>query len=167
MSVPADARKGGRAEYGVALLLAGLGIFTIIDSMGVNDPNARGFLNARTVPYVVGGLLILTGALLAIDIARGGRGEQEEGEDIDLSQGTDWMTIGLLVAGFAANALLIDRVGWPISGAILFFVSAFALGARHYIRLAIISIVLSVGSWYLFYLGLDIKLPVGPLKGIL
>jgi putative tricarboxylic transport membrane protein len=33
--------------------------------------------------------------------------------------------------------------------------------------MALISIVLSVGSWYLFFLGLGIKLPVGLLKGIL
>ena len=77
--------------------------------------------------------------LLAIDLVRGGRGEQEGGEDVDLSHGSDWRTIGLLVGAFVANALLIERVGWPISGAILFFGTTYALGSRHYIRNAIIS----------------------------
>jgi putative tricarboxylic transport membrane protein len=31
----------------------------------------------------------------------------------------------------------------------------------------VIAVVMSVGSWYLFVLGLNIALPVGILKGIL
>jgi putative tricarboxylic transport membrane protein len=166
-SSPTAAETGGRSEYGVALLLLGLGGWAIVDAFGVTDTASRGPVNARTVPIVVGLLLILMAALLTVDLVRGGRGESEGGEDVDLSHGSDWRTIGLLVASFAANALLIDRVGWPISGALLFFGTTYALGARHYVRMAIISIVLSVGSWYLFFLGLGIKLPVGLLKGIL
>lgn len=163
-----DRKKGGYAEYGVAVLLLALGVWAITDAMALTDlPSARGPIGAKTVPMVVGLLLIVTGVLLAIDVARGGRGEQEGGEDVDLSHGSDWRTIGLLTASFAANALLIDRVGWPISGAILFFGTAYALGSRHYVRNAIIALVLSVGTWYLFYAGLGIHLPAGFLKGIL
>ncbi|MFC7596377.1 tripartite tricarboxylate transporter TctB family protein [Terrabacter sp. GCM10028922] len=163
----ASARKG-YSEYGVAALLLALGIWAIVDAMGLTDTaTARGPVGPKTVPIAVGVLLIVMAVLLAIDVARGGRGEQEGGEDVDLSHGSDWRTIGLLVASFVANALLIDRVGWPISGAILFFGTTYALGSRHYVRNVIISIVLSVGSWYLFYAGLDIKLPAGLLKGIL
>jgi putative tricarboxylic transport membrane protein len=151
----------------VALLLLGLGAWAIVDALGVTDTASRGPVNARTVPIVVGLLLILMAALLTVDLLRGGRGEAEGGEDVDLTHGSDWRTIGLLVGSFAANALLIDPLGWPISGAILFFGTTYALGARHYLRMALISIVLSVGSWYLFFLGLGIKLPVGLLKGIL
>jgi putative tricarboxylic transport membrane protein len=115
----------------------------------------------------VGLLLIAMAVLLALDIYRGGRGEQEGGEDVDLSHGSDWRTIGLLAGSFVANALLIERVGWPVSGAILFFGTTYALGSRHYVRNALISIALSVGTWYLFNVGLGIKLPVGILMGIL
>ena len=163
----ASARKG-YSEYGVAVLLLVLGIWAIVDAMGLMETaNARGPVGPKTVPVAVGILLIAMAVLLAIDVARGGRGEQEGGEDVDLSHGSDWRTIGLLGAAFVANALLIERVGWPISGAILFFGTTFALGSRHYIRNVLISFALSVGSWYLFYAGLGIKLPVGLLKGIL
>jgi putative tricarboxylic transport membrane protein len=73
----------------------------------------------------------------------------------------------LLAAAFLVNAALIEPLGWPVSGAVLFFGAAYALGSRHYVRDAVISVVLSVGSWYLFVLGLGIALPVGILKGIL
>jgi putative tricarboxylic transport membrane protein len=167
MSSSPLAAKEGRSEYGVALLLFGLGAWAIGDALTLTDTASRGPVNARTVPIVVGLLLVLMAVLLTVDLLRGGRGEAEGGEDVDLSHGSDWRTIGLLVASFAANALLIDRVGWPISGAILFFGTTYALGSRHYIRNAAISVALSVGSWYLFYAVLGIKLPAGLLKGIL
>jgi len=163
----ASERKG-YSEYGVAVLLLALGVWAIVDAMGLSETaTARGPVGPRTVPVVVGALLIAMAVLLVVDLLRGGRGEQEGGEDVDLDQGSDWRTIGLLVAAFVANALLIERVGWPISGAILFFGTTYALGSRHYVRNAVISIVMSVGTWYLFYAGLDIKLPAGLLKGIL
>ena len=160
-------QKGGRSEYGVALLLLVLGEWAIVDGLGISDTDSRGPVSARTMPIAVGLLLVAMAVLLVVDLLRGGRGEAEGGEDVDLSHGSDWRTIGLLVGSFVANALLIERVGWPISGAILFFGTTYALGARHYVRMALIAILLSVGSWYLFFLGLDIKLPVGLLKGIL
>lgn len=168
-TVPDDAASGraSHSEYGVAVLLLALGAFAIYDAQGLVDPGSRGFVNSRTLPTAVGILLVVTAVLLAVDVFRGGHGEAEGGEDVDLESGTDWRTMGLLIASFVANALLIDRLGWPISGAILFFGSAYALGARHLVRTALIAVVMSVGTWYLFNLVLGIKLPVGVLKGIL
>jgi putative tricarboxylic transport membrane protein len=167
MSNSSETVKGGYSEYGVALLLLALGAWAIVDALGLSDLASRGPVSAKTVPIVVGLLLIAMAVLLVLDVYRGGRGEPEGGEDVDLSHGSDWRTIGLLAGAFVANALLIERLGWPVSGAILFFGTAYALGATHYVRNAIVSVVLSVGTWYLFNLGLDIKLPVGILKGIL
>lgn len=110
---------------------------------------------------------MLVAALLAVDVWRGGSGEQELGEDVDLSHGSDWRTIALLAAAFLANAALIERAGWPVSGAVLFFGAAYALGSRHVIRDLLLAVGLSVGTWYLFSVGLGIALPVGILKGIL
>jgi len=167
MSTPPTSAKKGRSELGVALLLLLLAGWAVVDASRLNEAQTRGPIDAKTVPLAIAALLALTAVLLAVDVLRGGRGEQEAGEDVDLGHGSDWKTLGLLAAAFLANILLIDRLGWPVSGAVLFFGTAFALGSRHLIRNAIISIVLSVGTWYLFNVGLDIKLPVGILKGIL
>jgi putative tricarboxylic transport membrane protein len=159
--------KGGRSELGVALLLLGLGAWAVIDALRLSDLASRGPVGARTVPIAVGGLLAVSAVLLIVDVLRGGRGEQEAGEDVDLGHGSDWRTLGLLFGSFVANILLIERLGWPVSGAVLFFGTTFALGSRHYLRNAIISILMSIGTWYLFNLALGISLPVGILKGIL
>ena len=158
----------GRSELGVAVFLGALGLLVIVSALLLPESAiARGPVGPAAVPVVVGGLLVIVSVVLAIDVLRGGRCEPEGGEDIELGGGTDWRTIAIVAAAFLANAVLIEPLGWPISGAILFWGVAFALGSRHYIRDAAIAIVLGVGSWYLFVLGLGISLPVGILKGIL
>ena len=65
------------------------------------------------------------------------------------------------------------KVTWPlslpgvISGTLLFWGSVLALGSRHYIRDGLISVALSLLTFYGFYLGLGIALPAGLLEGIL
>jgi putative tricarboxylic transport membrane protein len=158
----------GRSELGVALFLGALGLLVIVSALLLPESAiSRGPVGPAAVPVVVGGLLVVVSVFLAVDVLRGGRGEPEGGEDIELGGGTDWRTVAIVAAAFIANALLIEPLGWPISGAILFWGAAFALGSRHYIRDAVIAVVLGVGSWYLFVLGLGISLPVGILEGIL
>jgi putative tricarboxylic transport membrane protein len=161
-------REEGRSELGVALFLGALGVLLVVSALLLPESRiARGPVGPGAVPVVVGLLLIVVSGFLAVDVWRGGRGEPEGGEDIELGGGTDWRTIAMLAAAFIANALLIESLGWVFSGAILFWGSAFALGSRHYIRDVIIAFVLSIGSWYLFALGLGIVLPPGILRGIL
>jgi putative tricarboxylic transport membrane protein len=158
----------GRSEYGVALFLGALGLLVIVSALLLPESQiVRGPVGPAAVPIVVGGLLVIVSFFLALDVKRGGRGEPEGGEDIELGGGTDWRTVALLAAAFLSNAFLIEPLGWPLSGAILFWGCAFALGSRHYVRDAAIALVLGVGSWYLFVLGLGISLPVGILEGIL
>jgi putative tricarboxylic transport membrane protein len=161
-------RQEGRSELGVALFLGALGVLVVVQALLLPERRIpRGRVGPAAVPMVVGGLLVIVAIVLAIDVMRGGRGEPEGGEDIELGGGTDWRTIAILAAAFLANALLIESLGWPLSGAILFWGAAFALGSKHYVRDAVIALVLGVGSWYLFVLGLNISLPVGILRGIL
>ena len=167
MSSIASALKG-RAELGVALLLGAAGVVVFLDTNRLaitysqTDP-----VGPKTLPYLVSGLLVVCAVLLAINVLRGGRGEAEGGEDVDLTHPADWKTVLPLAGAFIANILLIDWAGWVISGTILFWGSAWALGSRHYVRDGIISVALSVLTFYGFYLGLGINLPAGVLKGIL
>jgi putative tricarboxylic transport membrane protein len=161
-------REQGRTEYGVALFLAAVGLLVIVSALLLPESRiARGPVGPAAVPVVVGSLLVIVAGFLALDVARGGRGEPEGGEDVELTGTSDWHTVLMLATAFVSNALLIEPLGWPFSGAILFWGSAFALGSRKPVRDAVIALVLSFGSWYLFALGLGVVLPVGVLKGIL
>ena len=120
-----------------------------------------------TLPFIVGGGLLLLGVLLAIATARGDRPEAEEGEDIDLTQGTDARTVGLLALVLIVNIALIDWLGWAITGAFVFAGAATVLGGRNWVRNIAVGVALSVSSWYAFYVLLGVPIPAGILDGVL
>jgi putative tricarboxylic transport membrane protein len=161
-------RLRGRSELGVALLLGVIGAVVLWDAAQLHAPYSQSDpVGPRTMPFIVAGLLLVSGAILAVNVLRGGHGEAEGGEDVDLTHPSDWRTIAPLVAAFVANILLIDRVGWVISGTVLFWGSVWALGSRRYVRDGLISLALSLVTFYGFYVGLGISLPAGLLEGVL
>jgi putative tricarboxylic transport membrane protein len=158
----------GRAELGVALLLGATGVLVFVDANRLATPYSQSDpVGPKTVPYIVAGLLVACAVLLAVNVIRGGQGEAEGGEDVDLTHPADWKTVLPLAGAFILNILLIDWAGWVISGTVLFWGCVLALGSRHYIRDGLISIALSLLTFYGFYLGLGIALPAGLLEGIL
>ncbi|MCU1436016.1 MAG: hypothetical protein JWR71_2741 [Pseudarthrobacter sp.] len=161
-------RLKGRSELGVALLLGAAGALVIADAARIVTPYSQSDpVGPKTLPFIVGALLLVCAVLLAVNVIRGGQGEAEGGEDVDLTHPADWKTVLPLVAAFIANILLIDWAGWVISGTVLFWGSVWALGGRNYIRDGLISLALSLLTFYGFYLGLGINLPAGLLEGIL
>jgi putative tricarboxylic transport membrane protein len=161
-------RLKGRSELGLAALLGAVGVIVVLDALSLNVPYSQADpVGPKTLPYIVGALLLVCAALLAINVMRGGHGEAEGGEDVDLTHPTDWRTVVPLLGAFVLNIALIDTVGWVISGTLLFWGSVWALGSRRYIRDGIISVVMALGTFYGFYLGLGIKLPAGLLEGVL
>ena len=161
-------RRPSRSELGVSGFLLVVGAVVLIDAARLPDALGQsGAVGPKAVPFVVGGLLVLTAVLLAVDVLRGGRGEAEGGEDVDLTHPADWRTVALLGAAFLANVLLIERLGWPLSGAVLFFGTAFALGSRAPVRDVGVALVMSFGSYFLFAKGLGVGLPAGVLGGVI
>ena len=161
-------RLAGRSELGVALLLGVVGVVVLVDAAGIHAPYSQADpVGPRTVPFLVAALLLVCAVGLAVNVLRGGHGEAEEGEDVDLTAPTEWRVVLPLVGTFVANVLLIDVLGWVISGAVLFWGSSWALGSRHPVRDAVISLALSLATFYGFYLGLGVLLPAGVLEGVL
>ncbi|MFC9802703.1 tripartite tricarboxylate transporter TctB family protein [Streptomyces bacillaris] len=156
------------SELGVCVLLLALGALVLTDALTMSvDIAQRGPIGPRTVPFVVGSALLLVAVLLAVDVLRGGRGEAEGGEDVDLDEPADWRTVLLLSGVFLATAVLIGPLGFPIAGALLFWGSAYALGSRHYDRDPLIAAVLSLATYFLFDNLLGVPLPGGPLMGVI
>lgn len=156
-----------RAQYGLAAFLVLAGGYVLYDALGLEDGFSDQPVQPYTLPYIVGGALVLLGVLLAVATARGDRPEAEEGEDIDLTQGTDIRTVGLLGLVLVGNILLIDWLGWAITGALLFAGAATVLGSRSWIRNLAVGAALSVGSWYFFWVVLGVPIPAGILDGVL
>ena len=164
----AAARRPDRAQYGVCGFLAVVGALVIVDAARLQHiANSNDPIGPKPVPIVLGVLLLVVAVLYAVDVARGGTGEAEEGEDVDVTSSVDWRTVLTLIAAFVVNLALIEPLGWVISGGLLFWGSAFALGSRHHIRNLFIAAALSLTTFYAFAIGLGVNLPAGVLQGIL
>ena len=168
---PTETRTGlkvvDKAQYVLAGFLAVVGIYVVYDATTLTDGFADQPVQPYAFPYVIGGVLIVLAVLLALATARGDVPQAEEGEDVDLTQPSDWVTVAKLVAVFVANILLVDWLGWAITGAILFVGTAYVLGSRTLIRDVAVGVALSVGTWYGFYSGLGLAIPAGILDGVL
>ncbi|GAA0274418.1 tripartite tricarboxylate transporter TctB family protein [Cryptosporangium japonicum] len=167
MSEPVTAPPD-RAQYGVCAFLAVVGVLVMIDAART-DPatNSNDPIGPRPVPILIGALLLVVAVAYTIDVARGGRGEPEGGEDVDPGSPIDWRTVALVIAAFALNAVLIEPLGWVISGSLLFWGTAFALGARRHLVSLAVAVTLALATFYGFAIGLGVALPAGILQGIL
>ena len=115
---------------------------------------------ARFLPAVVAvawtllGVAYLAGALAAL----AGRRHQPAGERFD-----HLPRVVILVAVLVAYAYAIDPIGYLISTAVLFGVSAALLGSRNHVRDAVIAVLLTTATYFLFSRGMNIYLPPGLL----
>ena len=154
------------AQLGLAALLVVVGAYTFYDAttlrVGFGDP-----VGPRVFPYVIGAVTLVLGLLLVLATLRGDVPQAEGGEDVDLRQPADWVTVVKLVGVLMVTVLTISFLGWAVSGALLFVGSAWALGSRTLVRDVIAGLVLSVSSWYFFHEVLGVILPAGILDGVL
>lgn len=156
------------AEYVPCVFLALLGILLLVDASTLSN-NRTGVdpLGPKPAPILVGLVSLILAVALAVAVHRGDRAEAESGEDVDLDSSMDLKTVLLLVAVFVANIMLIDPLGWVISGGLLFYGSALALGSRHFVRDLFVAAALSLATFYGFAIGLGVNLPAGILQGVL
>ncbi|MEH3069187.1 MAG: tripartite tricarboxylate transporter TctB family protein [Aeromicrobium erythreum] len=164
---PDGPRVVDRAQYGLAAFLAVVGVVVVVDATGLRPGFADQPVQPSFLPYVVGTALLVLAATLAVATARGNIAEPEGGEDVDLTEPSDWFTVAKLAGVFLANVLLVDTLGWAITGALLFAGCAWALGSRTLLKDVAIGAALSLITWYGFYVGLGLPIPAGILDGVL
>lgn len=164
--VPAVLR--GRAELGVAVLLAVMAIIVGLDTANIRDTAINaGVMGPKVVPAIIALGLALCAVALTVSVLRGGHADAEDGEDIDLTLPAHWPTVFGLAGVILAYALTLNFLGFVVASALLFYGSALLLGSRRYVWGLVIGALIAVGVFYGFVLGLGIPLPSGLLTGIL
>jgi putative tricarboxylic transport membrane protein len=156
-----------KGELAFAGLLLALGVFVLVDTTTIEIPKAASNVGPRFFPYAVGALLTVGALFAVIGILRGDHAEAEESELVDPSQPVNAKRLAGMVGAVVAFCVLVNTAGYVPATAASFFLIAFSLGAKHYARHAVISIVVAVAIYVAFTRGLGIYLPPGILEGIL
>ena len=160
---PQAPERTGRntGELVMALLLAALGVYLLVDAGAIAVPGSSNTVGPRFFPYAVGVLTVLTGAGLALRVLRGDRGPADDSEDVDPDAPTDWRAVAVIAVAFAAHALLINVIGWPLAVALMFGAVAWALGAAGVVRPFLIGLTVGCVAWIVFVKALNVALPGG------
>ena len=148
-------------ELVMAVLLAALGVYLLIDAGAIAVPGSSNTVGPRFFPYAVGGLTLVTGVGLAFRVLRGDRGPADDSEDVDPDAPTDWRAVAVIAIAFLAHALLINVIGWPLAVALMFAAVSWALGAVGVVRPFLIGLTLGCVAWIVFVKALNVALPGG------
>lgn len=172
VSVPPQVKIRGRgalvAELLVAAAVLALGILILVETREIRVMRTYANVGPRVLPTIVGSSLVIIGLWLAVETIRGGGARPStEAEDADVTLPTDWSAIALISVALIAYLVLLERAGYVIASAVLFFIAAFGMGSRRLMRDLASAIGLSILTWLVFTEGLSLRLPAGWLGGIL
>lgn len=188
---PVDSSLRVNLVIGAASVLLG----AVVIPYGASMPYIReGIPGPGLFPMMIGGFLVLFGALVIITSLRAARRRQAasapaaeagpvavaatDGEDpaaatetravMDTDIGSDgprrWINGAILMGGIVFFVLAAEPLGFPLTMAILVFAIVFSLRARWWVAL-LTAVLSSVGLWAMFELGLMVQLPDGIIQG--
>ncbi|MBG6240245.1 putative tricarboxylic transport membrane protein [Mycetocola sp. CAN_C7] len=159
-TTPARSRLG---EFIFAGLAFALGIFVFVGAFSIRTPGAGTQVGPRVFPFLVGTILVISAAMVLVGVLRGKLADLEEGEDIDSTAKTDWLTLAKITAFVVAHIALIEVIGWPFAAAVLFGGVAWSLGAKRWWMALLVGLALGLIIYVLFGGLLGLSLPSGPL----
>jgi putative tricarboxylic transport membrane protein len=117
------------------------------------------------VPRIVGGALLLLGAMLLREALTGGfRGVDEEAE-VHLPM--DWRAFAWVSGGIVAYGLLVERAGFLIASTLLFVAVARGFASRRWITNALVGLAVAAFIFGVFNYALGLQLPKGVLGSLL
>jgi putative tricarboxylic transport membrane protein len=130
-------------------------------------PSQAGYagVGPNFLPWLVAAALALCGLLLIKDARRGGWRQLEAPSGAE--QG-DWPALAWVAAGIAANAALLNLLGFPLSCTLCFMMAVRGLriaegkphgGARGLLIDAVTGLLIAAPTYWLFTRGLGLSLP--------
>lgn len=154
-------KSAAKGELVFTSFLFVVAVVVLVDTFGMTKSNAVGFVGPEVFAYIVGVLLLVLSGAQIIAVLRGERGTPEGVEGGVAVSDPNWKAFGLLAAALVLYSFLMPILGFPIMGAVLYFMVATAIGAKHNLRTAIIAVLLSAAIFFAFNEGLQLQLPSG------
>jgi putative tricarboxylic transport membrane protein len=156
-----SSKTAAKGELVFTSFLFVVAVTVLVDTAGMTKSNAVGFVGPEVFAYMVGGLLLVLSGAQIIAVLRGERGTPEGVEGGIAVSDPNWKAFGILISGVVLFAFLMPIIGFPIMGAVLYFLVAKAIGAKRTLRTAIIAVLLSASVFIAFNEGLQLQLPSG------
>ena len=154
-------KSAAKGELVFTSFLFVVAVVVLVDTAGMTKSNAVGFVGPEVFAYIVGGLLLVLSGAQIIAVLRGERGTPEGVEGGVAVSDPNWKAFGILAAALVLYTLLMPILGFPIMGAVLYFMVAKAIGAKHNLRTALIAVFISLAIFFAFNEGLQLQLPSG------
>jgi putative tricarboxylic transport membrane protein len=146
------AARVGSVIFG--LCLAALGLFIGVETTQMSAGPEYAAVGPRAFPWIIGGGLVLVGAVLLLGAIRGAQAESDD-------EHYDWSAVAWIAGVLMAELVLLKWVGWVPAAALLFVGVAHAFGSRRWARDALIGLVFAGAAFVLFTQVLGLDLPAG------
>jgi putative tricarboxylic transport membrane protein len=162
VSPPGTGGQRPTRPWGIGVAVALFGLVWLYGALSLPQSATYAIVGPGLFPAVIGGGLVVLGALLLLAIARGERFEPQETEDADVtrapSRAAFWTT---LTAGLLP-VLVLRPLGFPVAAALTFALTARAFGSRRLLLDLGVGFLLGLACWLLFSRLLGLALPGFP-----
>lgn len=148
-------RRPDRAALLIAVALVAIAVVIFLDSTRLANVAGYSPVGPATVPYAIAFCLV---GLAIWTVAEALRGEFPERDRQELGP------VFWVVAGLAAQMLLLKTAGFSIATGVLFAFTARAFGKRKLWYSIPLGVALSFVVWFIFARLLQLSLPAGPLE---
>ena len=157
-------RRGTGPDLAVGAFVLLLGALALWQTSVIPASPIYAQVGPKAVPYGVSAGLLALGAGLVASALRGGWSHTLE--EVQEAPPTNWRSLGLLLAGLAANLVLIGPLGFSIAASAQFVLVAAAFGSRRLLRDLVLALVLTLLVWFLFVELLGVNIGAGVLEGL-
>jgi len=133
----------------------------VLGQLGTGSPDASAGLASEPYPWLVLGGVLLAGGFAV----REGVTRARTAAAVAEAPRSDRAPLFLLAAGVVLHLLLLERGGFVVAAAALFWCAARAFDPRHPLRDGIFAVTLSAAAYLVFARLLQLSLPAGVLAG--
>lgn len=151
-----------------SVIFLGIGIwawFQMANLQEVKDTYAQpsAFPMAMIVGMMVFCVILLIQSVYCLLRMKEGDPAAEKAESINLLKDRGVQGALIVVALCVAFVLLFKPLGYVLTGALVAFIIMILIGKRSWIQMVLVSLLIPLGMWLIFYKLLSVNIPLGPL----
>ena len=153
-----------------SIILLAFEIWAYIETTGFRV-HKRAYVQPATFPQImICGMLIFTVVLFLQSLIKVTRGMKDEDPDNELSASINPFTNKGVAAAFFVIILcilytyLFDKLGYVLVSACISVITMFLIGKRNFIVMILVSFLVPLIMWLIFYKMLTVNIPMGVLQ---